>query len=242
MNDFIEQQTQQRIVDLLKRKPGLYISKIAELLNIHIVEVERHLALLEEKEIILSKIEDGLRRYYCQYIKMGISDTHVIETRRKIYDLIAKNPGLHQTKIAQMLGMSKSHAEYHLNCLERSNVIQAVVEPGFKRYYVEDIDLGLDEKELLAFLHTDVPKNILVLLLRNPNLKHKDILAKFEIAPSTLSYHLTKLVKKGILSVVRYGEEKGYRIINKRQVLKLLVSYEFEGAVDGIKDLWNEFV
>jgi len=171
---------------------------------------------------------------------MSISENHVVETRRKIYELIMKNPGLHQTKIAQMLGMKKSHAEYHLNYLERNNAIQTTVEPGFKRYYVEDVNLGVDEKEILAFLRFDIPKKILLFLLRNPSAQHKEILEKMDIAPSTLSYHLTKLVKKGILSVVRYGEEKGYRIQNKRQVLKLLVSYEFEGVVDSFKDIWDE--
>ena len=39
MSEFVERQTQQKIYDILSRHPGLYLSKIAELMNIPISEI-----------------------------------------------------------------------------------------------------------------------------------------------------------------------------------------------------------
>jgi predicted transcriptional regulator len=240
MDGFVEKQTQQKIFELIKRKPGLYISKIAEIMNIPISEVERHLVYMEENEIIVSKIEGGYRRYYCLSWKLNGIDSRVLETRRKIYNVIAKNPGLHQTRIAQMLSMRKSLAEYHLSYLEKNNAIKSITESGYKRYYAEDSDLETEDQIILPFLRQEIPRKILLFLLRNPNSKHKEILENLDIAPSTLSYHLNKLVEREVLTVVRYGEDKGYSISNRRQVLKILISYEIEGVVDSFKDLWED--
>jgi len=49
-----------------------------------------------------------------------------LETRRKIYELIEKNPGLHLSKIAELLKMRVSLAEYHLLFLEKKDTIETI--------------------------------------------------------------------------------------------------------------------
>ena len=69
-----------------------------------------------------------------------------IETRRNIYDLITKNPGLHLSKIAQLLSLRLSLVEYHLRYLEKNNIILGISEEGYKRYYIENVKIGAEEK------------------------------------------------------------------------------------------------
>jgi predicted transcriptional regulator len=239
MNDFLEKQSQRKIYNLLVKNPGLHLSKIAELLNMPITQVERDLQILVRNRNIIVSSEDGFKRYYSKDDIVGEINNRILETRQKIYDLILKNPGLHQAKIAQILSMRKSLAEYHLQYLEKNQAIISVKDEGYKRYYVEGVDVDRDDRKILSLIRQDIPFKIVSLLLKNPVLKHKEIAIHLRISPSTLSYHLNKLVKQGVIDLCRYGTEKGYIIRNKRVLMKFLLRYEMHTAIDNFKDLWD---
>jgi predicted transcriptional regulator len=160
-----------------------------------------------------------------------------LETRRKIYDLVSRNPGLHLSKIAEVLKMRISLAEYHLFYLEKNQVIISAKESGYTRYFVRG-KIGIIDKKILSILRQDIPLRIILYLLKNENSKHKNILKNFNIAASTLSYHLKKLVKHNIISVQTYGEEKGYSIVDKVKIIGILVQYKPYSLIEGFKDVW----
>ena len=229
---------QKRIYHLLLKKPGLHLTKIASLLNVKISVVEHHLAHLEKQQIILSNNDVGYRRYYVIEQSAKEQDKRTTQTQMKIYELIEKNPGLHLSKIADMMKMKLSLAQYHLQNLEKDNLIVSVREEGYKRFYVEDSEVGTKEKRLLSLLRREIPLQIVLFLLRKLTAKHKEILEHLNISPSTLSYHLNKLVEYEIVDVNTYGDEKGYRIRNKTEVVRCLMKYI---VIDGFKDLWDDF-
>lgn len=160
-----------------------------------------------------------------------------LDTRRKIYDIVVKNPGLHLSKIAELLNMRISLVEYHLLYLGKNQIVVSVNESGYTRYYVKG-EIGTEDKKALALLRQNVPLRIVILLLKCDSSQHKELLKNLDIAPSTLSYHLKKLVKCGIISVQTYGEEKGYSIINKEMVTRLLIQYKPYNLIDSFKDIW----
>lgn len=47
-----EEETQRKIHNLIANNPGLYLSRIAEILDMNITSVQYHLQSLEEKRII----------------------------------------------------------------------------------------------------------------------------------------------------------------------------------------------
>lgn len=160
-----------------------------------------------------------------------------LETRRKIFDLVSRNPGLHLSKIADILKMRISLVEYHLVYLERHNAIRRVKEAGYSRYYVEGM-IGTLDKKILAILRQEVPLKIVLFILKNENAQHKEILKNVKVSASTLSYHLKKLVKCGILYVNTYGEDKGYIITDKEKLIGILVQYKPYNLFDSFKDVW----
>lgn len=160
-----------------------------------------------------------------------------LETRRKIYDLVSKNPGLHLSKIAELLHMRISLVEYHLIYLVKNNIFVFVKESGYLRFYVKG-KIGVKDKRILALLRQDVPLRIVLFLLKNINSQHKDILRNTNVAPSTLSYHLKKLVKYGLITVQTCGEERGYSISNKELIIRLLIQYKPYNLIDSFKDVW----
>ena len=103
--------------------------------------------------------------------------------------------------------------------------------------------------KLTPFINYSTPSldtlKIVLFLVSNPNMRHKDILRNLDITSSTLSYHLNKLVDFGIIQVKPHGREKGYSLKNKEEIVKILKKYELQielhFAIDGFKDLWEDF-
>ena len=240
MSEFLDRQTQQKICNVIAKNPGIHISKISEILSMPLFIVKDHLRYLENKNIIFSVENDGYNKYFIDVNKRGNLDKQLNETRRKIYDLIVKNPGLHQAKIAKMLSMRKSLAEYHLNGLEKSQDIMSVKDSGYKTYYVEGSEVDSEDKKVLAIVRQQIPKNVILLLLKNPVLKHKELAEQLKISPSTLSYHLNKLMEQKIIDVKKYGEDKGYVLKSRKELMKLLVRYEIHSIIDSFEDMWDD--
>ena len=150
MNEFLERQIQRRIYNIIIKNPGIHITRIAELLNMPINEIEQHLKHLEQNKSITISIDEGYRRYYSTKEVVGDITNQILETRQKIYELILRNPGLHQAKIAQMLSMRKSLAEYHLQYLEKNNAIVSIKKEGYRRYFIKDEDVDNKDKQILS--------------------------------------------------------------------------------------------
>jgi len=246
MNGFVEEETRRRIYDLISKNPGLYLSKIAEMLNVRISLAEHILSSMEEKREIIAALEEGYIRYYIKKNRIEPHDIRTRETRRKIYVLISKNPGLHLSKIAEILDMRPSLAEYHLTQMQKNNLIVGVKEEGgyYKRFYLKDSDVGISDKNFLKLLRQELLLKVVLLLLKNSVLKHKELSERLNVVPSTLSYHLKKLIENGIIGLSSYGKEKGYTLKNRKEIIKILKKYEFNIelhlAIEDFKDIWGD--
>jgi len=240
MSDLPDSEIQKKIYDLISKNPGLYLSKIAELLDMKISLVEFYLLRMEKDRILTVVKETGFGRYYVEKKEVGIQGTRIADVREKIYGLISKNPGLHLSKIAEMLNMRISLAEYHLNYLEKTNRIIAVKEGGYyKRYYTEESEVGDKEKKIIALLRQEIPLKIVLFLLKNPNAKYKEIQEHLNMSAPRLSYHLNKLTKNGIINVPSF-DVKGYSLKNKKEIVKFLKKYKFHAVIESFKDMWAQ--
>lgn len=239
MIEDMNKEIQEKIRDLLRNNPGLHMSKIAELLDMHVKEIERHLYELEKNKTIIVIQDVGLRRYYLQSPGVEIADENAQETRKRIYNLIAQNPGLHLSKIAELLKMSKPLAEYHLQRMEKEEKITVLKETGYSRYYIYSEEIEPKDKKIFSLLRKDIPLKIVLFLANHKHAKHKEILKYLNIAPSTLSYHLNNLIKQGIVIAQRYGDEKGYALKNEKELLAFVLKYRLHIVVDGFKELWD---
>ena len=69
---------------------------------------------------------------------------------------------------------------------------------------------------------------------------HKIILENVKVSPSTLSYHLNKLIKKDIIELNIYGEDRVYRIKNRNEIVSLLIQYKPYKILDGFEEIWAD--
>lgn len=168
-----------------------------------------------------------------------MTDSFDLDTRKKIYRLIEKNPGLNLSTIAEMLHMNVPLVDYHTRYFEKHELITVVKEERFKRYYIKGA-VGVTEQNLFEALRRDIPLKIVLYLLKNPYAKHYDIFPALGISKSTLSYHLKKLVHKGIVKVHVQGEDWTYVIINEKEVVRFLLHYRPSRVLKRFTDAWDE--
>ena len=168
--------------------------------------------------------------------QMNLKDSSLdLENRRQIYQIIEKLPGIHFRELFRKLNISMGSLEYHLNVLERNNLIYPKKEGGYTRYFIKG-KLGSENKELAAMLRNDRLRKMLFTLILNPGISHKALTDKLGWPKSTISFYLKKLLEKGVVEerVQPKGEgteiltksRTGLYVIRPDQIVQLVVMYK----------------
>lgn len=167
-------------------------------------------------------------------------DVLALDSRRLIYEYIRETPGAHLRKVHRGVALPFGQVLYHLAYLEKNGLIVVKKDGKFNRYFVKNI-FRKEEKDMLAVLRHDVPRRIAILLMFRPRLTHKDVLAYVDVSPSTLSFHLQKMVDAGILAKETHGRESFYWVADEKTCAKVLIlhreSFDSE-VVDRFADVW----
>ncbi len=173
-----------------------------------------------------------------------------LQTRKLIFDEVCKFPGLHLREIARQTDQSVPLVDYHLNSLEKHGIVTAISDGQYKRYYPRDPIgsdlkrdvLSQDDKRTIALLRQRIPLQIVLYILKNGTAQHKDMLPTMGVSASTLSHHLNKLARRGIITKVSAGEDRGYRLSSEAQTARLLMSHEPPPGtiVDSFIEIWEE--
>ena len=85
-----------------------------------------------------------------------MKDSSDLEIKRKIYDLIVKNPGLHASQIAELLEISWELVYYHISYLEKNGLINIVKKEGYSRCFATG-EVGEKDRNILSVLRQKKP-------------------------------------------------------------------------------------
>jgi predicted transcriptional regulator len=167
-------------------------------------------------------------------------DTLALETRRDIYDLIVRYPGLHEREIARRLDISLSTLDYHLHYMEKRGLLVSKKDGRYTRYFAAK-KVGMEDKKIISLLRQQTPRQIVLYLLEHPGGIHKDICSAVGKSPSTVSFHLKKLVTAGIVEATSLGRKTAYQVVDEERVVNALITYQdtfVDSAVDSFVDTW----
>lgn len=174
-----------------------------------------------------------------------------LKTRRELYEMIRNHPGLHLREISRQAGLLPSLVEYHLRYLIKNEFIYSVKEEGYKRFYAskkmgigpDNSEMSSRQKKILHLLRQKIPFMIILKLLAQPTIKHKEIINGMDISGSTLSYYLKKMVKADILIQTSTGQHKGYSLKDKNEIIRIFIIGHFQPPtlVDGFLSTWEDF-
>jgi len=163
-----------------------------------------------------------------------------LEIRKQIYNLIEKNPGIRFTKIIEILKISNPLALYHLRYLYKQDLITIEKETGSTRFYIKG-QTGVFDKKYISLLRQEILLKIVLYLLQHPYSKHKELIQQFNLAPSTISYHLKKLITNDIIKIYKGPKDYGYIVTDEKEIVKFLFKYKPSRIATGMKDTWDDF-
>jgi predicted transcriptional regulator len=164
-------------------------------------------------------------------------------TRIKVYECVCKYPGIHVRGISRTLDIEVALVQYHLHALAEDKLVEFHEQGGYSRYYptrkgktptVDPADVPL-----LGLLREEAPLHIVLTLLDQGPLTHREIADATKIAKSTLSYHLAKLAKEGI--VERFPSSTRVRLAERGRIIRLLTAYKPTPEMrSAFEDLWGD--
>ena len=163
-----------------------------------------------------------------------------LEKRRRIYQLILKNQGLHLREISRELDMSLSTLRYHIKYLKKRELVIETTNGNHVRYYTLN-KIGIEQKKLLELLRNETIRHIILLFSINLVISLKQISRLTDKHPNTIKYHFKKLIDLEIIEPV---------IIENGSILSkdgTIIDYSPVGRekmyqVKDLKPLWDTLI
>jgi len=153
-----------------------------------------------------------------------LKDPLELGNRKRIFEAVRQNPGVHFRELQRLISMPIGVLSYHLDYLAYRGLLTVDKQESFTRYFPGG-QLGRDKQQMLGALRQEIPRGIILFLLMNPGATHGEVLQSFTISGGTLSYHIKKLVSKGLIEVNKAGRESRMTVIEPDKVSDLLIVY-----------------
>lgn len=129
------------------------------------------------------------------------------EARAAIYEIVEQSPGAYLSEICASVDVTLSTTRYHLNVLEDEGKVTRTTIRGKRRYY-----RGHDnDVQLIAALDDEGTKSVLYALARLGKASGMQLAEELERDSSTVSHHLSRLEKTGLIE----REREGRTIVNR---------------------------
>jgi DNA-binding transcriptional ArsR family regulator len=163
-----------------------------------------------------------------------------LDTRRRVYKYVESHPGMHLRGIHRGLDIPLGTVEYHLHQMEKSGLMVSRDDGRFKAFFIKE---GLDrrDKDILYYVRQENPRRIVIHLLENPGDNHTNIVGVLPVGPSTVSFHLNKLVTAGLVQAEKQGRTKAFYVNEPQRVADVLVRYRksfLDDLVDRFAGSW----
>lgn len=124
--------------------------------------------------------------------------------RQQVYDLVQAEPGMHFMDLCERLPFGASTLNYHLRVLERNDFVHRVKDGRYVRFFDRRTgDFAGERKTAVSALRNDTTAAIADCILHNPGIAQRDLAEAFGIAPSTVSWHVERLQKSGLVDKQR---------------------------------------
>lgn len=126
-DDALDNETRQRILEIVREEPGIHFSDIRKRLGTGVGSLEHHLDVLVDHGILVEAPGSGYRCYFehgsVDRRVMAVADRLRSEVARGLLRAIVERPDDALADIADELGVSPDAAAYHLDRLEEVGLV-----------------------------------------------------------------------------------------------------------------------
>jgi DNA-binding MarR family transcriptional regulator len=152
---------------------------------------------------------------------MAVDKLFTLKKRMQIYTIIENNPGLSLMDLSRKTNIPKSTMAYHIRIFEKRGLIKKNQVRGRSRYYIAN-SIGNNEKDFLNLIRQPILRHILYNIFYLGVCSESDIVQDIEKRPSTVNYHLKKLLDADIIEQAPYKKGlillKSGTIVERNQV------------------------
>ncbi|MHA1215331.1 MAG: winged helix-turn-helix transcriptional regulator [Candidatus Hodarchaeales archaeon] len=126
--------------------------------------------------------------------------------RRKIYSILAENPGSYFFDLAKYLDLPQGTLNWHLKRLEEDHLIKSLKYAGKRIYYPAGLR-SAEAERIFTVLRPQTAKKIFTYVLNNPGAFQSQIASgiKPPVHHDTVRYHLNRLMNVGLVKMKRSG-------------------------------------
>jgi len=164
------------------------------------------------------------------------------DVKSVILNTIKDNPGIRYRELLRAVGVMNGVLSYHLNLLEKENVIVSERYKGIVRYYLYGIDK--DEARILGMLRIPMVKVIIEFMLDNGPCSLATLSQHLHRSKSTISWHLKRLIDEGI--VIKHNNNNVYYIGDKDKIKSVILKYKKElekvDTIDLLADNYTDII
>ena len=165
-----------------------------------------------------------------------------LSRRKMIFQQISKYPGTYLREMEKTLSLSLGDLQYHLQQLEKANLISSHDDGRRKRYFIK-AEVNYFDREIISFVKIRTSRNIIIFLLLHPDSSFKEVLAQFHFTKGALSFHLKKMLHADIITKSKREKETIYRIKDENAISHVLITYQsgiIDETVSGFIDIWTK--
>lgn len=131
------------------------------------------------------------------------------DTRSAVHEKIRHDPGCQVKDVADALDISWTTAAYHARVLHKMGLVVGRRKGRHTHFFVT----GSTEAaafEVSSVLKNDTARDIVQLVLRHPGIIQKEICERLSIAPSTASWHLSRLRDASAIEEIKDWKMRRY--------------------------------
>jgi len=160
-----------------------------------------------------------------------------VSARDAILGYVRSYPGIHFRALARNLGLGSGTLNYHTHILAENKLITML--RFRKNKHLFPVGIGLFDQRCLALVRSTSTRALIeVLLSQKDGLTNKELSHKTRLAPSTISWHMQRLLKDGF---VHQTNEK-YSLCEAEHLRKIVAGYEdapIDRLVTNFTRLWS---
>jgi predicted transcriptional regulator len=172
------------------------------------------------------------------------ANSHKLE--QNLLEYIDRNPGIRYRQLLRLTDSSNGVLSYHLAELEGSTRIKVDRKRGVTRYY--PLYISTEISKIIGHIRNSVSRQIISLLVQNNGCTLGEIAACTMKAPSTVSWHLQRLINAGIVKKNSVGKSDGFIYksssfhVSDKVLIENVLSNYLESPLDRIVNDYSELI
>jgi DNA-binding MarR family transcriptional regulator len=119
--------------------------------------------------------------------------------RKRIYEYIKENPGIHYRAILNDLELPMGVLTYHLERLSKDEYITSAPDGKYRRYYIKGSENNFQNHI------SDIQGSILKIIRENQGISQSQIADKLKVSRKVINYHINILIQAKLISIEKNG-------------------------------------